>query len=222
MTNGAAMTQKQQASTKKLATRKKPSQSRSQEKVQRILDSTRQLLIDGGGSASANLTTHRIAKKAGIAVGTVYQYFPNVESVLYAIYKEFADHARALLSEFDSATQLGKPRDVFFEELVRRLTSSREQELDIIRAIRTETRVYSSLAAMEQEQAEFIAGEFAKFLKYYGSTWSQERLERLGLFIFYQDWATWQYRGHAGVVSDEEQEWGILVFKTMIDHCFDA
>ena len=205
-----------------LTSRRKPLQSRSQKKVEKILKATRALLLASEGSASANLTTHKIAKKAGVAVGSLYQYFPNLEAVFYEIYEEYAAQARAVLSEFDSAKYLSKPRDEFFDLLIEALTPNTNEDRDIIQAIRTEARVYSELAALEHRQAEFFAGKLAVFCAYYGSGWPEAKLERLGLFVYYVDWGTWMYRDHAEASAEEAHEWEVLAFRSMIGHCFNA
>lgn len=44
----------------------------------------------------SKLTTTRVAERAGVSVGTLYQYFPNKEALLYAILlKHFEEMARA-------------------------------------------------------------------------------------------------------------------------------
>ena len=179
------------------------------------------MLIESGGAASANLTTHQIAKRAGIAVGSLYQYFPNLEAVLYEIYNEYAEQARDVLSEFDSAKYLAKPREEFFELLIGALTAKACEEQDIIRAIRTEAKVYSALAELEYQQAEFFAKRLAEFCVYYGSNWSEDKLERLGLFVYYIDWGTWMYRDHSKAAAKEAHDWEILAFQSMIKQCFD-
>lgn len=201
-------------------TRKRPSQTRSLEKFEKILEATRALLVESEGAASANLTTKLIADRSGIAVGSLYQYFPNVESVLFEIHRGFADRARVTLSEFDSAEHLMKARNLFFDDLYRTLTAGLGEHQDILLALRTEAQVYPSLAELEQEQAEFTAIQFVKFFKYYGSKWPDDKLKRLGLFIYYADWGTWMYRDYAKPDSEEARDWGRDIFRTMTDRCF--
>ena len=50
-----------------------PTQARSREKVQRILDAARQLIVDTG---TLDLKMTEVAKAASVAVGTLYQFFP--------------------------------------------------------------------------------------------------------------------------------------------------
>ena len=63
--------------------RKAPVQARATETVGTILEATIQLLAKDGDPAI--LTTNLIAKRAGVSVGTYYQYFPNKEAVLLAL-----------------------------------------------------------------------------------------------------------------------------------------
>lgn len=62
--------------------RKLPSQARSQATVDAILEAAARILVaDGYGS----FTTNRVAARAGVSVGSLYQYFPNKESILAAL-----------------------------------------------------------------------------------------------------------------------------------------
>jgi AcrR family transcriptional regulator len=62
--------------------RKSPSQKRSQETVDAILSATARILAKDGFEQA---TTNRIAAKAGVSIGSLYQYFPNKESLVRAL-----------------------------------------------------------------------------------------------------------------------------------------
>src|ERR1700722_4151377 len=64
--------------------RRRPLQQRSQEKVALILEAAVQLLDKGD---IESLTTNAIAERAGVSIGTLYQYFDGKPAVL----KELAD-----------------------------------------------------------------------------------------------------------------------------------
>lgn len=61
--------------------RKSPRQSRSVATVNAIFEATLQVLESDG---PARLNTTRVARRAGVSVGTLYQYFPNKQALLFA------------------------------------------------------------------------------------------------------------------------------------------
>lgn len=70
-----------QAAPTLLEPRKSPVQARSAASVEAILEATVQVLLSVG---KERLTTTRVAARAGVSVGTLYQYFPNKSSLLQA------------------------------------------------------------------------------------------------------------------------------------------
>jgi AcrR family transcriptional regulator len=71
-----------------LEPRKSPVQARSAASVDAILEATIQVLLSAG---KERLTTTRVASRAGVSVGTLYQYFPNKSSLLQAVLKRHMD-----------------------------------------------------------------------------------------------------------------------------------
>jgi AcrR family transcriptional regulator len=67
-----------------LEPRKSPVQARSAASVDAILEATIQVLL---GVGKERLTTTRVALRAGVSVGTLYQYFPNKSALLQAALK---------------------------------------------------------------------------------------------------------------------------------------
>lgn len=65
-----------------LEPRKSPVQARSTASVEAILEATIQVLLSVG---KERLTTTRVALRAGVSVGTLYQYFPNKAALLRAV-----------------------------------------------------------------------------------------------------------------------------------------
>ncbi len=62
--------------------RKNPTQARAQQTVGIILDAAAQILQTEG---EAHFNTNRVAERAGFSIGTLYQYFPNKNSIIEAI-----------------------------------------------------------------------------------------------------------------------------------------
>jgi len=65
-----------------IASRKDPQQARSTELVAAILQAAIQVLAKEGAH---RFTTARVAAKAGVSVGSVYQYFPNKAAILFKL-----------------------------------------------------------------------------------------------------------------------------------------
>jgi AcrR family transcriptional regulator len=77
-----------------LEPRKSPVQARSAASVNAILDATIQVLLSVG---KEQLTTTKVALRAGVSVGTLYEYFPNKSALLQAALKRhLAELAKAV------------------------------------------------------------------------------------------------------------------------------
>ncbi len=65
-----------------ISSRKRPKQERSTALVTAILDAAGQVLHKEG---ARRFTTARVAQRAGVSVGSVYQYFPNKAAILFRL-----------------------------------------------------------------------------------------------------------------------------------------
>jgi len=82
----------------RLQPRKQPAQARAEATVSAILDSAARILETGGLPA---LTTNAVAERAGVSIGSLYQYFPNKDALTAAlIHRETA----VLLDEVHAAS----------------------------------------------------------------------------------------------------------------------
>ncbi|WP_434725204.1 TetR family transcriptional regulator [Mesorhizobium sp. RIZ17] len=65
-----------------ISTRKQPKQARATELVAAILQAAAQVLASEGAQ---RFTTTRVAERAGVSVGSLYQYFPNKAALLFRL-----------------------------------------------------------------------------------------------------------------------------------------
>ena len=77
-----------------LEPRKSPVQARSAASVDAILGATIQVLLRVG---KERLTTTKVALRAGVSVGTLYQYFPNKSALLKAALKRHMDEVTSAI-----------------------------------------------------------------------------------------------------------------------------
>lgn len=85
-----------------LKARKTPGQERSQETVGVILEASARILESDG---LRGFNTNAIAAKAGVSIGSLYQYFPNKDSIVLALIGGFE---KALHDTVVKAVQDGK------------------------------------------------------------------------------------------------------------------
>jgi AcrR family transcriptional regulator len=87
----------------RISSRKLPQQARSSELVAAILEAAIQVLAKEGAQ---RFTTARVAEKAGVSVGSVYQYFPNKAAILFRLqsdeWRQTTDLLRGVLEAVET------------------------------------------------------------------------------------------------------------------------
>lgn len=74
--------------------RKLPKQARAQATVEAILTATAEVLVEVGYDRA---TTNAIARRAGVSIGSLYQYYPNKESLVTALCERHMTETMGLL-----------------------------------------------------------------------------------------------------------------------------
>lgn len=84
----------------RISSRKQPKQARSSDLVGAILEAAVQVLATEGAQ---RFTTARVAEKAGVSVGSLYQYFPNKAAILFRLqsdeWRQTSDLLRGILED---------------------------------------------------------------------------------------------------------------------------
>src|SRR3954467_5474183 len=111
--------------------RKVPAQSRSQVTVDAIFEATIQVLVADG---LQRLTTTRVAERAGVSVGTLYQYYPNKQSLLFVVLKR---HLGRISQSVESAARDShpKPLKLMIRHVVSAFVAAKTANLDESRAL---------------------------------------------------------------------------------------
>ena len=79
-----------------LSPRKSPRQSRSAVTVAAILDATARILVERGYAATS---TNAVAERAGVSVGSLYQYFPNKDALIAALHTRHVEQMKAVIED---------------------------------------------------------------------------------------------------------------------------
>ena len=111
--------------------RKTPVQARAAITVGAISEATIQVLLSHGAD---RLTTTRVAERAGVSVGTLYQYYPNKQSLLFAALE---DHLDKVSEVVESACEEArhKPLAEMVKEVVEAFVDAKMKRPDISMAL---------------------------------------------------------------------------------------
>ena len=114
-----------------LASRKTPLQARSTVTVEAICEAAIQVLLALGPD---RLTTTRVAERAGVSVGTLYQYFPNKRSLLHAVLDQ---HLTRVAVAMESACERHRhqPLGTMIEAVVKAFVDAKMERADISTAL---------------------------------------------------------------------------------------
>jgi AcrR family transcriptional regulator len=107
--------------------RKTPVQARSTVTVEAISEATIQVLLSHGAE---RLTTTRVAERAGVSVGTLYQYYPNKQSLLFAVLEH---HMNNVAARVEAACEgaCHKPLCEMIREMVEAFVDAKMERADI-------------------------------------------------------------------------------------------
>lgn len=114
-----------------LQPRKTPRQARSAATIEAIHTATIQVLLAVG---VGRLTTTQVAERAGVSVGTLYQYFPHKQALLFALVeRQFALIEGAMAQASERLT--GQPLPVIAEGLATAWLDAKMADIVAARAI---------------------------------------------------------------------------------------
>jgi AcrR family transcriptional regulator len=107
--------------------RKTPVQARSTVTVEAISEATIQVLLSHGAE---RLTTTRIAERAGVSVGTLYQYYPNKQSLIFAVLEHHLNRVAARVEDAcENACQ--KPLAAMIKEMVEAFVDAKMERAEV-------------------------------------------------------------------------------------------
>ncbi len=121
--------------------RKHPTQARSRARVEAILKAAGALLGEVGYDG---VTTNLIAERAGVPVGSIYQFFETKDDIIAALVERFQERIRKLAGEELAAANAARDRHAFVAKLV-----------DGIAGIQAEASAFVCVFSGSQSHARF-------------------------------------------------------------------
>ncbi|AFZ17540.1 TetR/AcrR family transcriptional regulator [Allocoleopsis franciscana] len=95
--------------------RRQPKQKRSQQRVERILAAAAEVFASVGYEAA---TTHAIASRAGTAIGSLYQFFPDKLAIFHALEERHMEQVRAIHAKLMTPQMAQQPLESMVEQIV--------------------------------------------------------------------------------------------------------
>ncbi|WP_090435966.1 TetR family transcriptional regulator [Duganella sp. CF458] len=121
----------------RISSRRRPKQARSNDLVSAILEAAIQVLAKEG---ARRFTTTRVAERAGVSVGSIYQYFPNKASILFRLQSDEWRQTSAMLTEI--LQDASKPPLARLRELVQAFVHSECEEAAVRTALNDAAPLY--------------------------------------------------------------------------------
>lgn len=146
--------------------RKRPRQQRSRETVAAIEEAAAQLFDRYGYAAT---TTNKIAERAGVSIGTLYQYFPNKDALLWSLAEQHLDATAAEVAEtLAHAADRELPLPRLLHDLVHRVAALHTERPTLHRLLFDQAPRTSDLVARARRTEHRLATSFAAHLRRLG------------------------------------------------------
>ncbi|NUO75445.1 MAG: TetR family transcriptional regulator [Lysobacter sp.] len=134
--------------TPRISSRKQPKQARSNQLVSAVLEAAAQVLAKEGAQ---RFTTARVAERAGVSVGSLYQYFPNKAAILFRLQSDEWEQTTDLLSAILKDT--AKPPHERLRSLVHAFVRSECDEAQMRVALNDAAPLYRDAPEAKQARA---------------------------------------------------------------------
>jgi AcrR family transcriptional regulator len=137
----------------KKSTQRPPKQARARATIDTVLEATARILVEAGYQ---RLTTNHVARRAGVSVGSIYQYFGSKEELVAALVERHVERLVAVIMG-----ELAKVVDLPFEEgarrIIRALIAAQRINPDLHRALLEQIPRVGKLERVRQLDRDFEA-----------------------------------------------------------------
>ncbi len=155
--------------------RRQPKQQRGKERVEKILTAAAAVFDEVGYDAA---TTHMIAAKAGTAIGSLYQFFPDKAAIFKAMELRHTERVKAFWAQADPPTLVQLPLQQMIHVLVTAMAELFEQPVSRVVFVQfyLARQIFQSIdESMNQDAIAFMAN----LLKHRNPALSEEQCNLL-------------------------------------------
>lgn len=142
----------------RLEPRKQPRQTRAELTRQRILEAAAQVFAEYGYSAG---TTNRIAERAKISIGSLYQYYPNKDAILVELMTEHLDDGMAATRSQETPETI----EAIIRTFVRTAVEQHREDPRLLRVLLEQAPRAPELASKVNEHWHTRVGVVAELLR---------------------------------------------------------
>jgi AcrR family transcriptional regulator len=167
--------------------RKSPLQERSGVTVDAILEAAVRILLAHGYSA---LTTKAMADRAGVSVGSLYQYFPNKQAIVAELIRR---HLREVITVIDATPALqGAGLEPNVQRVMERFVAAKIERQAISAALKAPIAEIQGRAIVMDAARGLVQSMAVRLGAEIGRPWTEADTMRLGLAIASVEGVIWQ------------------------------
>jgi AcrR family transcriptional regulator len=138
--------------------RRQPKQQRGKERVEKILDAAAAVFDEVGYEAA---TTHLIAAKAGTAIGSLYQFFPDKAAIFKAMELRHVDRVKAMWAQTNTPEIVQSPLRQMIQAIANAVAELFAQPVSRVVFVQffVSRQIFQAIdESMTQEAINFMAG----------------------------------------------------------------
>ncbi|WP_295813679.1 TetR/AcrR family transcriptional regulator [uncultured Nitratireductor sp.] len=169
-----------------IAARKAPTQKRARERVERILDVARDIIAESGSEA---MKMSEVAQRAGVSIGSLYQYFPDKAAIIRTLAEQYYALGRNCIGHALDEVRTPKALQSAFAALVDEYYGLFLQE-PVMRDVWSGMQADKTLCALDLEDARENGRVLAKAMLRAVPDRDPQLAERSAFLIFHLGEAT--------------------------------
>lgn len=142
--------------------RHQPKQGRSKVRVEKILDTCEQMLVEVGYK---NTTTRAIATRCQIPIGSIYQFFPDKEAIILALAERYNEQITQLFRQLHQNQPDSWQLSAYVEQVIATLEQFCQEHQGYLALFTQIQELIPELLQKDSELNSQLVQEFADFFQ---------------------------------------------------------